>query len=83
MITKPSISRLARRAGVKSLSEDCYKEVNSYIDSFLYKILNVIYMVNRSKNNKTILTDDLYDALKLLGHNLSKSTDIGTNTYSN
>lgn len=83
MITKPSITRLARRAGVKSLSEDCYEQVNDYIDDFLYKILKVIYMVNKNKNNKTVLTEDIYDALKLLGYNLSKSTDIGKNTYSN
>jgi histone H3/H4 len=81
MITKPSIARLARRAGVKSLSEDCYEEVNDFIDNFLYKILKVIFIVNKNKNNKTILSEDIYDALQLIGYNLSKSTDIGTCTY--
>ena len=83
MITKPSIARLARRAGVKSLSEDSYKEINDFIDGFLNKILKAIFILSKAKNNRTILTDDIYDTLEILGYNLSRSTEISNSSYTN
>ena len=42
-ITKPSIVRLARRAGVKSLSEDCYDEIFDLANIILTDIVNGDY----------------------------------------
>ena len=42
-ITKPSITRLARRAGVKSLSEDCYNNIRCIVivSIFIYYIIYI------------------------------------------
>ena len=41
-ITNPSINRLARRAGVKSLSNDCYDTVRNLIGMELDNIIKNI-----------------------------------------
>ena len=78
MITKPSLSRLARRAGVKSLSEDCYKEINNFIVETLSKVLKTVLIVNSERNTKTIMPDDIYDSLSLNGYNFTTSNVLST-----
>ena len=81
-VTKPSIMRLARKAGVKSLSEDCYKTVNDTIESTLDDILRISMIVNTERNTKTLMSDDIYTALSLQGFNVTSSLDLGTATCS-
>ena len=81
-ITKPSITRLSRRSGVKSLSDDCYDEVRGLMNDKLKEILNAVMIVNSEHNTKTIMVNDIYNALHLLGHNVTQSTDLSTNTCS-
>ena len=38
-ITKPSITRLARKAGVKSLSDDCYNNIRGIVGVYLSDII--------------------------------------------
>lgn len=79
-ITKPSITRLARRAGVKSLSEDCYNTVRSLIESQLSEIIITALIVNSEHNTKTLMSDDIYEAFYLRGYNVTQSDDLGTTT---
>ena len=82
-ITKPSITRLARRAGVKSLSDECFNTTRGMIEEKLTEVLNAVLVVNSENHTKTIMTDDIYAALHLLGHNVTRSTDMGLATRTN
>jgi len=79
-ITKPSITRLARRAGVKSLSDDCYNIVRSLIEENLTEVIKAALVVNSEHNSKTLMTDDIYEALHILGYNIAQSNEMGTST---
>ena len=79
-ITKPSITRLARRAGVKSMSEDCYPVIHEAIGNSIEEIMRVALVVYGARSTKTLMVDDVYDALRLKGHNIAYSTDLGTGT---
>lgn len=79
-ITRPSITRLSRLAGVKSISEDCYDEIKQIMMYRLEKVINTALIVNTQKQNKTLLPDDIYDALALLGENLAVSNYLGTSS---
>lgn len=81
-ITKPSITRLARRAGVKSLSDDCFDPIRYIISSKLDEIIKAALVVNSEHQTKTLMTEDIYDAFTLLKHNLTQSNDLGTTTCS-
>ena len=41
-ITNPSITRLARKAGVKSMSNDCYDSIREIAEKELEDIVNTI-----------------------------------------
>ena len=51
-ITKPSLTRLARRAGVKSLSDDCFETVRNLIGMKLTEVIKTINVVNSEHQTK-------------------------------
>jgi histone H3/H4 len=75
-ITKPSITRLSRRAGVKSLSDECHDTIRKMIETKLDEILKTVITVNSEHNTKTIMTTDVYEALHLLNQNITISNDL-------
>jgi histone H3/H4 len=79
-ITKPSITRLARRAGVKSLSEDCYNNIREIVEEYLSDVIIAALVVNSEHNTKTLMPEDIYEALRLRGYNVTQSHDLGTST---
>jgi len=79
-ITKPSITRLARRAGVKSLSEECHNTVRRLVEEYLNDIVVAALVVNSEHNTKTLMPDDIYEALRIRGYNIAQSRDMGTTT---
>ena len=79
-ITKPSITRLARRAGVKSLSEECYPAVRDLVQRHLKDIIQTAIVVNSEHNTKTLMPEDVYEAFRLRNHNVAQSNDLGTST---
>jgi histone H3/H4 len=79
-ITKPSITRLARRAGVKSLSDDCYNNIRKTAEKYLSDIIVAALVVNSEHNTKTLMPEDIYEALRLRGYNVTQSHDLGTTT---
>ena len=74
--TKPAITRLARRSGVKSMSEDCIPLIQSLISIELNNVLRIIDIVNKQNNTKTIMPTDFYNALKFNGKNILESNDL-------
>ena len=70
--TKPAITRLARRAGVKSMSDDSVETVRNLIALKINEFVKVMDVVNNENNTKTIMTTDFYNAAKYLGHNVAK-----------
>jgi len=79
-ITKPSITRLARRAGVKSVSDDCFNPIRSIISSKLDEIVEAALVVNSEHQTKTLMAEDIYETFTLLKHNVTQSNDLGTTT---
>ena len=81
-ITKPSITRLARRAGVKSISDDCFDVVRDVIKEKLDNIVSTALVVNAQHQTKTMMPEHIYETLHILGYNISQSTDLGTSACS-
>ena len=81
-ITKPSITRLARRAGVKSVSDDCFHAIRHLIANKLDQLIVASLIVNSEHQTKTLMADDVYDSFTLLGENVTQSSDLGTTTCS-
>jgi histone H3/H4 len=81
-ITKPSITRLARRAGVKSVSEGCFNAIRHLIDSRLNELIRTALIVNSEHQTKTLMSEDVYDAFSIIGQNVTQSSDMGTSTCS-
>ena len=77
-LSKSSITKLARRAGVKSLSEDCYNTIRNLIGIKLNILAKAKLIVKESHGVKTIMTSDVYKALELLGYNVTQSENLNT-----
>jgi len=74
-INKPSLVRLSKIAGVKSLSQDSYDILNKVALDKLEEIVDTCIIVNSQNKNKIISKKDLYSALHILGYNLTSNTD--------
>lgn len=77
-LSKPCISRLARTAGVKSLSDDCHDTIRNLIGMKLNEIIANIIIVNDSHQTKTIMSSDVYKALELSGILVAESTALNS-----
>jgi histone H3/H4 len=77
-LSKPCISRLARMAGSKSLSDDCYDTIRNLIGMKLNEVISNIIIVNDSHQTKTIMSNDVYKALELSGILITESTALNT-----
>jgi histone H3/H4 len=79
-LTKPSIARLARRAGVKSISDNSFETVREHIQKKMSEATAAALLVNSEQQTKTLMPDDIYKGLQLLGHNVTKSNKLGTSS---
>lgn len=77
-LTDPSIARIGKKAGVKSMSRECHDTIRSLIEKQIDDIAATMLVVNSERQTKTIMADDAYDALALLGYNVTDSCSIGT-----
>jgi len=78
-LTKPSLTRMARRAGVKSLSDDCFEPIRNLIGIKLSELIKTSIIVNSEHQTKTIMPTDIYHALHLLNYNVTQSSDLNIN----
>jgi len=79
-LSKPSIVRLSRKAGIKSISEECYPYIRALISEKIEDIVKKAVIVNKEHETKTLMVNDIYRALYLQGENITQSTELGTNT---
>ena len=78
--TKPSITRIARKAGIKNLSDESYNMVRNLISMKVEELIEKSLIVNDERGTKTIMCEDVVDALRLSGVYLSKSNDLSNET---
>lgn len=69
-ITKPAIKRLARRGGVKRISNSCYQLTRTIVRAFLERIVKNAVLVSECANRKTVSAKDAVYALKKSGHTI-------------
>lgn len=69
-ITKPAIRRLARRGGVKRISNLIYEETRSVLKIFLEKIIKDSVVYTEHCIRKTVTAMDVVYALKRQGRSL-------------
>ena len=79
-LTKPAITRLARQAGVKSISDDCFSSIRALLVQRLDHILQNSLIVNEQHQTKTLMVEDIYEALEIDGEFLAQSNDLGIST---
>ena len=77
-ITRPSISRLSRKAGVKSLSDDTYPIIYDFLESETEEIIKFVSVLNDEQSTKTIMSDDLVKALKICGYHVAQSQELNS-----
>jgi histone H3/H4 len=77
-ITRPSIVRLSRKAGIKSLGDDSFQLIREIAEQKTEEIIRKALVMCSEKGTKTLMEEDIYDVLGLLGCNLTKSTELGT-----
>jgi histone H3/H4 len=75
-LSKPAIVKLARRAGVKSLSDDCYNTIRNLVGMKLNEIVRATIVINDNHSTKTIMKNDVYKALECLGYNVTESSEL-------
>jgi len=69
-ISKQGIIRLARKAGVKSLSNKCVNIIRELMRERVEELLKTVIIFNENKNNKIISLDDFVHTLEYEGINL-------------
>ena len=70
-ITSASIKRMARRGGVKRVSDSTYDETRTIIKVFLEDCLVKTVVFTRQRDAKTINLDDLKNAEESSGHHIA------------
>ena len=76
-VTKPAMVRIARTAGVKSVSDDCFPVIRSVIYDKLDEIVKASLVMNSEHQTKTLMPEDIYGALRIKGHKVARSAEIG------
>ena len=69
-ITKPAIRRLARRGGVKRISNLIYEETRNVLRSFLENVVRDAVTYTEHARRKTVTAMDVVYALKRQGRSL-------------
>ena len=72
-ISKSSIKRIARKSGVKNISDDCYITIYDNIDKMINDIIKSAIIINNGQNTKTLMLDDIYNSFEMNGYKIAKS----------
>jgi len=78
--TKPSIVRVARKAGIKNLSDDCYDTIRDMVSMKLKEVLSAAVITNDVRGTKTLMANDVVNSLRLQGVYISRSSDLNDQT---
>lgn len=69
-VTKPALRRLARRGGVKRISNHIYEESRNTLKSFLEQVVRNAVAFSEHAHRKTVTSMDVVYALKRQGRTL-------------
>lgn len=72
-ISKSSIKRIARKSGIKNISDDCYITIYDNIDKMINDIIKSAIIINNGQNTKTLMLDDIYNSFEMNGYKIAKS----------
>lgn len=76
-ITKPSIQRLCKKAGVKSMSAECVDLIKHIMELECEELIDNIISYNETSKAKTVMVDDIYKSISDTGFIISKSDHLG------
>ena len=62
------------------MGDDCFETTKRLIDEKLTEVLRVALIVNSEGTTKTLMAENIYDALNLMGENVTHSSELGTST---
>lgn len=79
-VTRPAIVRISRRAGVKSVSDDCFPVIRGVIHDKIDEIIRTALLVNSEHQTKTLMPEDIYGALRLSGYKVARCSELGSNS---
>lgn len=77
-ITKPSLQRMSRQAGVKTMADDCVNTIRDLLYTETYNLCKNVTTVNNHTGTKTIMPADLYTALRVNGVVLAEGSPNDT-----
>jgi histone H4 len=75
-LTKPAIRRLARRGGVKRISDDSYEEAQAAQKAFLEIVIRDAVLYTEHMRRKTVMASDIIASLKRNGKTLFPTDGI-------
>lgn len=78
LIPDQPLKRLAKKAGVKSISKKCYKKANLLIDTQIIELMKKITTITDNRDCKTISEEDFIKCMKMIGINITTSSCLGT-----
>ncbi len=64
-----SIINLAHKSGVKRMTDDCYPVIHEYLLKLVTKLVKTSLIINSEQNTKTLMVDDVYNAIRINGDN--------------
>ena len=79
-LTKPSLQRLARQAGVKTMANECVGVIRKFVVADLNKICRDVLILNQQRKTKTVMLEDVMNALVEQGDRVAKSDQLGSKT---
>lgn len=73
----PAMTRLARKAGVKSMSEECKERIQEIGEEKLEKILLAAEKVREERKGKILTVEDIRTALEINGNRVVIADKLG------
>lgn len=74
----PAMTRLARKAGVKSMSEECKEKIEEIGRKKLEEILLRAERVREERKGKILIVEDIRTALEIDGNRVVAVENLGT-----
>lgn len=75
-ISKLSVDKLARKAGIETISGECHDTIQEIIAKKLEDITRLVKITNSQGSTKTIMPEDVYTAFRISGNNIAKTTEL-------
>ena len=69
--TRPSLLKIARKAGIKSLADDCYHLIDTMMIDRIEKLVREGILVNKVRGGKVLTAEDVQVAAHLRGQNVT------------